>query len=290
MSTLGRKTPSLGGSRFSVYSHGSTVRTLRGGTSRKSGVKPAPLPWYKKPLLQYAFYTDLQRGSWHIGFYTLFLSVWTLFTTGFDLYCIHEAAPGSSHTGYYIFSFDFVYVGNPHVRNLLVVTHVFSLLGAFALLVTSVMLLDALRKEQETAFKGWLYVMAFFTPWRIISWVYAAIVNDMIFSYNIVMFIAWLVFNILNLLSCVCIFSLYLELNDLTKLQDLARLKMDTMSSLPASRAASTFGSRPTSPYVNRDTMRREKEQHEDFRMQNQPIYTTRNQNQPEPQYGYSQY
>ena len=35
-------------------------------------------------------------------------------TSGFDLYCLHEAAPGSEHTGYYLFSFDFVYVGNPH--------------------------------------------------------------------------------------------------------------------------------------------------------------------------------
>ncbi len=33
---------------------------------------------------------------------------------------------------------------------------------------------------------------------------------------------------------------------------------MDTMSSLPASRAASAYGSRPTSPYVNRDTWRRD--------------------------------
>lgn len=37
-----------------------------------------------------------------------------MFTSGFDLYCLHEAAPGSSHTGYYIITFDFVYVGNPH--------------------------------------------------------------------------------------------------------------------------------------------------------------------------------
>ena len=40
------------------------------------------------------------------------LSIWTIFTSGFDIYCLHEATPGSSHTGYYIISFDFVYVGN----------------------------------------------------------------------------------------------------------------------------------------------------------------------------------
>ena len=43
-----------------------------------------------------------------------FLSAFTIFTDGFNLYCLHEAAPGSSHTGYYIFSFDFVFVGNAH--------------------------------------------------------------------------------------------------------------------------------------------------------------------------------
>ena len=37
-----------------------------------------------------------------------------MFMAGFDLYCLHEATPGYSHTGYYIISFDFIYVGNPH--------------------------------------------------------------------------------------------------------------------------------------------------------------------------------
>ena len=44
------------------------------------------------------------------------LSLWTIFTSGFDIYCLHEAKPGSEHTGYYIISFDFVYVGNPHSK------------------------------------------------------------------------------------------------------------------------------------------------------------------------------
>lgn len=74
MSQLGRKTPSISGSRASIYSHASTVRTLRttGGTAgRASSHKPTRLPWWKKPCVSSAFYTDLQRGSWHIGFYTL---------------------------------------------------------------------------------------------------------------------------------------------------------------------------------------------------------------------------
>ena len=36
---------------------------------------------------------------------------------------------------------------------------------------------------------------------------------------------------------------------------------MDTMSSNMNSRAGSTFGSRPTSPYVNRDTLRSHNQQ-----------------------------
>jgi hypothetical protein len=103
---------------------------------------------------------------------------------------------------------------------------IFSFLGGIALLITSVMLLDALRKEEETAFVGWLWVMAFFMPWKIVAWFYAVIVNDMIFAYNIFIFIAWAIFNVMNVFSFICIYSLYLELNDLTKLQDLARLKV----------------------------------------------------------------
>ena len=40
------------------------------------------------------------------------------------------------------------------MRNLLVLASSVSVLGAIALLITSVMLLDALRKEQEHAFIG----------------------------------------------------------------------------------------------------------------------------------------
>lgn len=70
-SNLGRKTPSISGSRASIYSHASTVRTLRTGSGGRALTRPSMIPWYKKPLVHNAFYTDLQRGSWHIGFYTL---------------------------------------------------------------------------------------------------------------------------------------------------------------------------------------------------------------------------
>ena len=68
--------------------------------------------------------------------------------------------------------------------------------------------------------------MGLFTVWRWVSWLYGSVVNDMIFAYNIVMFIAWFVFNVVNPFAFACIYSLYLELNDLTKIQDLAKLKV----------------------------------------------------------------
>ena len=70
--------------------------------------------------------------------------------------------------------------------------------------------------------------MALFTPWKWLAWLYAGIVNDIIFGYNIIMLIAWFAFNLLNTTSFICIWSLYLELNDLRKLQDLAKLKVGT--------------------------------------------------------------
>jgi hypothetical protein len=45
-------------------------RTITRGLGARSA-KYNKLPWYKKPIVHHAFYTDLQRGSWHIGFYTL---------------------------------------------------------------------------------------------------------------------------------------------------------------------------------------------------------------------------
>ncbi|XP_040577501.2 uncharacterized protein pasi2 [Lepeophtheirus salmonis] len=249
MSTLGRKTGSISGSHFSVASHTSTLRSTRHGGSRSARASHyEALPWYKKPLLKNALYTNLQRGAWHVGFYSLILSVWTIFTSSFDVYCLEEAKPGTSHTGYYIISFEFVYVGNPHVRNLLITVSIFSLFGGIALCVTSILLLNGLRREYEVSFKPYLYIMGSFTLWKIFAWLFCTVVNDMIFAYHIVMFFAWLTFNVLNIISWMIIYSLYLELSDITKLQDLAKLKMDTMSSLPASRAQSLL-SRPISPY-----------------------------------------
>merc|ERR1712113_976713 len=143
-----------------------------------------------------------------------------------------------------LFSFDFVYVGNHHVRNILFMSALLTLVGAVAVFISSCITLDALRLEKETGFKSWLISMGIFTPWRVIAWVYAFIVNDMIFAYHIIMFFVWLIFNIVNIMSWMVMYSLYLELTGISKLEDMAKLNIDF-----SSRAGSIYGSRPTSPY-----------------------------------------
>ncbi len=64
----------------------------------------------------------------------------------FDIYCLALTHPGVTHYGFYIMSFQFVYVGNRNVRNSLIVFALFSALLAAALFVTSCMLLRALHK------------------------------------------------------------------------------------------------------------------------------------------------
>lgn len=50
----------------------------------------------------------------HCSFVFLFqfLAIFTIGTAIFDIYCLAQAAPGSTHYGYYIISYEFVYVGN----------------------------------------------------------------------------------------------------------------------------------------------------------------------------------
>ena len=54
----------------------------------------------------------------------------------------------------------------------------------------------------------------------------------MIFVYNVLMLLVWFGLNILNCFSWVVIYSMYLELGDLSKIQDLARLKVKAISFL----------------------------------------------------------
>ncbi|KAI5640436.1 hypothetical protein NE865_07187 [Phthorimaea operculella] len=245
----GRKTPSTYRSTPSVYSHytGKSSTNLR---STKS-VRSLRVPWYQKPILHNAVVLDLQRGSLLMGFISVFIALFTFAESIFDLYCLGMAAPGSVHYGYYVISFQFVYVGSPPVRNVLIVFALFSWIGSVAVLITSVLLIVALRKEYEKKIVPWLYTFGVFISFRLIAFIFAAIVNDMIFSYNVITCLCWVVFCVVGAYGWLLVYSLYLELADLTKLEDLAHLRMGTMASLNASLA----GSRPTTPHSTVSTM-----------------------------------
>lgn len=42
------------------------------------------------------------------------LGIFTVCSSIFDIYCLSQAIPGSTHYGYYVISYEFVYVGNQH--------------------------------------------------------------------------------------------------------------------------------------------------------------------------------
>lgn len=190
-----------------------------------------------------------------VGLFAIFLSLFTIATSIFDIYCYAMAAPGSTHYGYYIISYEFVYVGNKHVRNMLIVFALFSLIMALINFVTSVLLCVALRKEYERKVMPWLWSFAIFTVWRALALIFFAIVNDLYFAYNVIMVLLWTIFCVLSIYGWAVVYSLFLELVDLTKLEDLAHLRMGTMASLHASTANSLAGSRPTTPHSTVSTM-----------------------------------
>lgn len=239
-----KRTPSVG--TPSVYSH--VTRSTSNLKSSRS-IKSLKIPWYRRPLVQDAFILDIQRASLITAVYSLILSIFTVFTGVFDLYSLAMAAPGSVHYGYYFISYQFVYVGNRHVRNMLIIFALFSVLCAMVVFVTSIMLIIALRKEHEKKIVPWLYAFSIFTVIRVLAWIFFTTVNDLIFAYNIIMVLLWAVFCVANAYGWVLVYSLYLELSDLTKLEDLAHLRMGTMQSLNASMTHSLAGSRPTTPH-----------------------------------------
>ena len=72
--------------------------------------------------------------------------------------------------------------------------------------------------------------MLVFATFRLLAFIFAAIVNDMIFAYNILMCLIWIVLTVLNFFGWATVYSLYLELADLTKLQDLVQLRVGSFN------------------------------------------------------------
>lgn len=100
------------------------------------------------------------------------------------------------------------------------------MLGGIVVFVTSLMLITALRKEYEKKIVPWLYSFAIFTLFRLFAFIFFSIVNDMIFAYNIIMCLLWIIFVCISAYGWLIVYSLYLELHDLTRLEDLAHLRV----------------------------------------------------------------
>ncbi|XP_017777662.1 PREDICTED: uncharacterized protein LOC108563481 isoform X2 [Nicrophorus vespilloides] len=207
----------------SVYSHvtSRSSANLRSGTSLKS----LKIPWYQKPLIQNAIFMDVQRSAFYTGIFTLLLALFTVVTSIFDIYCHIMALPGSTHYGYHVFSYEFVYVGNKHVRNALVMFAVFSTLLSFIVFVTSIFLIIGVRKEHEKKMVPWLYTFFVFCLFRVLANLFSNIVNDNIFAYNRLMVTFWLIFLAFSIYGWIIVYSFYIELSELTKLEDLAHLR-----------------------------------------------------------------
>ena len=168
----------------------------------------------------------------------MMISSFSLFTQSvFDVYCLEEATPGSIHTGYYWISYEFVYVGNHHIRNLLVLASLISIAASVALFVTTCLLLNALRLENQTGFSAYLATMTTFTAWRLAHVGYSTIVNDLIFGYHMFTFFTGLVLTAGSVAALVVVYSLCQELRQLTQLEELTRAKLDLTS-----RAGSVYG------------------------------------------------
>ena len=117
----------------------------------------------------------------------------------FDVYCLEEATPGSVHTGYYWISYEFVYVGNHHIRNILVLAGLIDIAASVALFVTTCFLLNALRHENQTGFSSYLVTMTVVIIWKFLHLSYSTIVNDLIFFYHIFAFFTGMLLTLASL-------------------------------------------------------------------------------------------
>lgn len=247
----GKKSPSMG--TPSVYSHVTSRSNANLRSSRS--VRSVKVPWYRRKFLNNGHILNIQRAAMMTAVYSLCLSIFTIFTAIFDIYCLAQTARGSVHYGYRLISYEFVFVGNALVRNLLFIFAWFSIVGSIAVFVTSIRLIRALRKEHEKRMVRWIWVFFIFTVYRFIASTFSSIFNDLIFFYNITMCLLWILFTCASVYGWIIVYSLYLELSDLTKLEDLAHLRIGTMQSLNASTTHSIAGSRPTTPHSTVSTM-----------------------------------
>ena len=222
----------------SVGSLASTL-TTRSKRSIAASQKIRVKWWQRRPIIKTAYFLDLQKGSYAAAIFTLVESILLLSLSLFDLYCLIVARPGSRHFRSFGFSFLFVYSGNRYVRYSLILTSALLSLMAIVLSVTSCILIPALKKEYELKFRPWLYLMTVFVGFRTLSIIFQSLANDLYFTYHQMVLILWLILIPLNVFALLVVYSNYQELSDITKIEDLAKLKMSTLSSLQGSRTLS---------------------------------------------------
>lgn len=99
--------------------------------------------------------------------------------------------------------------------------------------------MSALKKESEVRFRHWLQSMAIFILVRTFFLLFSSLVNDLYFGYHQTMLVLWTLCTALNVFAFLVVVSNYQELSNITKLEDMAKLKMSTLSSLNASRSLS---------------------------------------------------
>ena len=222
----------------SVGSLASTL-TTRSKRSIAASQKVKLKWWQRRPILKTAYLLDLQKGSYAAALFTLVESVLLLVLSLFDLYCLLVARPGSRHFRSFGFSFLFVYSGNRYVRYGLILTSSLLIVQALALLITSCIIIPALKKEHELKFRPWLWVMTVFVCFRTVAIIFQSIANDLYFTYHQVMLLIWFILIPINIFVLLIVYSNYQELSDITKIEDMAKLKMSTLSSLQGSRTFS---------------------------------------------------
>lgn len=72
----------------------------------------------------------------------------------------------------------------------------------------------------------WLVAFGIFTILKLMAFLFFSIVNDLIFAYNSLMVFLWTIFLAISIYGWIVVYSLYIELTDLTKLEDLAHLRV----------------------------------------------------------------
>lgn len=205
--------------------------------------------WQQRPIIKTAYFLDLQKGSYAAAIFTLVESILLLFLSLFDLYCLIEARPGSRHFRSFGFSFLFVYSGNRYVRLSLIITSIILAISAIILMVASIIIIPALKKEYELKFRPWLITMVTFIGIRTVAIIFQSIANDLYFTYHQAMLLLWFILIPVNVFALLVVYSNYQELSDITKIEDMAKLKMSTLSSIQGSRSLSHMSNQSLDSY-----------------------------------------